>query len=280
VTAKLLGALLAWIVRILVYTWRVRVILPEGLSAARQPIVFAFWHGQQLGLLAAARRRPALVMVSHSKDGAIQTGVMSRLGFRVVRGSTSRGALRATKTIVEELRARELDAVFAADGPRGPQHQAKPGAAKVAELAGALLVPLASAASHCFVLRGAWDRFEIPLPFARVVIVAHPPINPLHPTLLTTAIDAASAAAKKEISHPVGCPPSGTSKGRHEARQEGRKGGRIFEIGERRTPLSEPKNSSLRSSTPSGITKRVRLPFSSCEIPDPNSPRISAEKAT
>ncbi len=197
--AFLMGVLLACVVRVLAWTWRVRVLVPEGLFERREPLVFAFWHGQQLALLAARRRRPALVLVSRSQDGAIQNGAMRALGFRVVRGSSSRGGASAARAIVRELCRGELDAVFAADGPRGPRHRAKPGAARAALLCRGTLVPLASAASRSWVVRRAWDRFEIPRPFSEVVIVAGSPIDPRRQSLLSEAIDAAERAAREEL---------------------------------------------------------------------------------
>ena len=39
-----------------------------------------------------------------------------------------------------------------------------------AALSGARLVPVAAAGRRVVVLKGTWDRFEIPLPFSRVAI--------------------------------------------------------------------------------------------------------------
>ena len=142
-----------------------------------RPIVFAFWHGQQMLLLAArsTRRRPRGVMVSWSRDGALQSGVMRALGFRVVRGSSSRGGAGGLRGLLRVLR-HGGDSVFAVDGPRGPAFQAKRGAALAAVRADALLVPIAASRSSGWRLSRAWDRFEIPRPFSRVVVVVGAPI--------------------------------------------------------------------------------------------------------
>ena len=194
---RLLGRLLALFVRLWAATWRVTIVHEAGADAA--PRVIAFWHGMQLPLV-AARARPAVALVSWSKDGEIQSAVMSGLGLSVVRGSSSRGGAGALKAVVRSLSA-GLDAVFAVDGPRGPLRRAKRGAAEAARLAHAAVVPVGSAASRVIVLEKTWDRFTIPWPFSRVVIVAGSPIDPASaaraPELVERAIERAEARAEE-----------------------------------------------------------------------------------
>jgi lysophospholipid acyltransferase (LPLAT)-like uncharacterized protein len=161
--------------------------------------VFAFWHGQQMALLAAPRMAETAVMVSLSRDGSLQTEVMRRAGLVVVRGSSSRGGARALSRIVRLLRE-GTSAAFAVDGPRGPRGVAKPGAALAAAASGAALVPVASAARRTIVVRSAWDRFEIPVPFSQVAVVAGPPLLGRDavdaPELIGSGIEAARRCAE------------------------------------------------------------------------------------
>jgi lysophospholipid acyltransferase (LPLAT)-like uncharacterized protein len=165
---------LSLVVRVWVGTLRIRLVADELETPA--PRVFAFWHGQQMALLAAPEAAGTAVMVSWSRDGALQTEVMRRAGLVVVRGSSSRGGARALSRIVHLLRG-GTSAAFAVDGPRGPRGIAKPGAALAAAAAGAALVPLASASRRAIVVTTAWDRFEIPIPFSEVAVVAGPPLH-------------------------------------------------------------------------------------------------------
>jgi lysophospholipid acyltransferase (LPLAT)-like uncharacterized protein len=167
---RALGALLAALVRVWARTWRVRWV--DAPPAERA--VYAFWHGQQMALVAARRGTPLATLVSLSRDGELQASVMRRLGLDVVRGSSSSGGARGLRGMIRAVRA-GADAAFAVDGPRGPAHRAKAGALVVGERARARIVPLASAARRTWVLRGAWDRFEIPLPFTTVAIAAGAP---------------------------------------------------------------------------------------------------------
>jgi len=172
------GFLLGLLVRVWVATWRVRVRGPEGLFDLDVPLVFAFWHGRQMALLGARRRRPAVTLVSWSKDGELQAGAMRALGFRVVRGSSSRGGAAGLRRLARALTRRARDAVFAVDGPRGPARFAKPGVARAAKLTRGLVVPVGSAVSRSIRIGRSWDEFEIPLPFARVVVVLGAPLGP------------------------------------------------------------------------------------------------------
>ena len=187
----LVGRLIGVLVRCWAGTWRTECrVAPELVVDAQH--VFAFWHGQQMPLLAVPRRRPTAVLVSHSRDGALQAGGLGSLGLWVLRGSPSCGGAEGLRRMLGALRE-GMDAAFAVDGPRGPRYRAKAGAGWVAARSGALLVPVGVAASRRIVLRRSWDRFEIPLPFARVCVFLGAPVSG---RCLTRGIELATARAR------------------------------------------------------------------------------------
>jgi lysophospholipid acyltransferase (LPLAT)-like uncharacterized protein len=159
------------------------------------PWVLAFFHGTQWPLLAWKRRRPTLVMVSHSNDGALQARALGMLGFLVVRGSSSRGGVRALSSIVRAMRSGDVDAAFAVDGPRGPYGEVKPGAALAASRAGGVVVPMGSAMVRGKTFRRAWDRFALAWPFTRVAVVLGPPVPGDDAAAVAEAIEAANVKA-------------------------------------------------------------------------------------
>jgi lysophospholipid acyltransferase (LPLAT)-like uncharacterized protein len=204
---QLIGFMIGWLVRLWVATWRVRMVVDPALDlTCPSPLVFAFWHGQQMPLL-SVRRRSTAALVSLSRDGELQSGVMRGLQIEVIRGSASRAGAAGLKAMIRVLRAGR-DAAFAADGSRGPLHRAKPGAASAAMLAGLSLVPVAGAARRRIVLARAWDRFELPLPFTRVVVYVGAPVDARSalqaPHLLERAIDAARSRAQELLDASVG----------------------------------------------------------------------------
>lgn len=208
-----LGFAVGLVVRAWLATLNVAVhVADERVLGASEPLVLAFWHGQQMALCRWRRRRRTFVMVSWSKDGDLQSGVMRALGLSVVRGSSSRGGGHALRRVVRVLRAQAGDAAFAADGPRGPRARAKLGAAEAARLARARLVPMAAAVRRLRVLRRAWDQFEVPLPFSRVQIVIGAPLDAerarREPELLDECIEAARREAEKRLARTVADPAS------------------------------------------------------------------------
>lgn len=191
----MLAFFVAWLVRAWLCLLRVRVHAHPSLASEQGPLVWVFWHGTQMAVLAGPRRRPTAVLVSLSRDGELQTGVMRRHGMVVVRGSSSRRAAGGLRGLLREL-ARGHDAAFAVDGPRGPLHRVKPGALACARRAGARIVPIGVAASRAWVLSRTWDRFVLPMPFSRVAIVLGAPLSPDVATgALESAIHEANAAA-------------------------------------------------------------------------------------
>lgn len=173
------GFAIGLIARIWLATLRVRVTLDPGLEAVcDRPWVLAFWHGTQWPLLAWPRRRPTVVLVSLSRDGCMQARALAVQGFRVVRGSSSRGGARGLAALVGTMRREGADAAFAVDGPHGPRGVVKEGAIFAARSAGGVVVPMAGAVHRGIVLERAWDRFAIAWPFTRVDVALGCPIDP------------------------------------------------------------------------------------------------------
>jgi lysophospholipid acyltransferase (LPLAT)-like uncharacterized protein len=164
------GALIAALVRVIRLTWRVRthneVLLQDALDG--DGAVLVFWHGEQLPMVPQHRSTRIVGMASLSRDGSLLAEVIGRLGYGLVRGGSSRGsvsALRQARRALEE----GLSPAVAVDGPRGPANEVKLGALALAAWSGRPIVYAVSQCSLAIRLR-SWDRFQIPLPGARVDI--------------------------------------------------------------------------------------------------------------
>lgn len=158
-------------------TLRVRDInaLPDWTKKPYESVVFAFWHGEQFVACYRHRGQGVVIMSSMSRDGEIQTGILQRCGYRVVRGSSTRGG---EKALVESIRLvrKGASAAFAVDGPKGPYHKIKPGIIYLAQKTGRPVVPVSTASRRCRVFAKAWDRYELPLPFTKSVIMYGTPV--------------------------------------------------------------------------------------------------------
>jgi hypothetical protein len=134
-------------------------------------IIVPVWHQRLFPALAYIRKfreiRP-IIMISQSRDGELIADIAQRLGFVPVRGSSSRGGAEALTTIVRKLE--ENPAVgHVVDGPRGPKGKVKPGLIRMAQLSGAVILPLIVSADKAWIA-GSWDRSLIPKPFSRVTV--------------------------------------------------------------------------------------------------------------
>jgi len=159
------------LVRLLGRTWRISASHDAEIAklrAAGQPIVFSLWHGDLLPLLYHHRDEGVTVLISEHGDGEIIARIAESLGYRTVRGSTSRGAARALLELAREVEDGH-DLAITPDGPRGPAKTVAPGVAVVANRAAAPVIGAAVFAPSAWRLK-SWDRFLIPRPFARVSI--------------------------------------------------------------------------------------------------------------
>jgi len=157
--------------RLLALSWRITTVDEERwrtLYAARRPHVFLLWHEALLPLLWQHRRQSITIVVSEARDGQYLAEFAAALGYRAVRGSSTRGAARALLGAVRELRSGNAVA-FTPDGPRGPRREMKPGVVAAAQRGGGVVVPLHAEADRAWRL-DSWDRFMIPKPGARVQI--------------------------------------------------------------------------------------------------------------
>ena len=181
---RLVGATASMAARALGATLRLDVVGADSVAplwTARRPIVYAMWHGRILMAPWANARlrrthgaRRVTVLASRSRDGELVARYVERFGLSVVRGSSSRGGAIALRALIRTLRNGD-DVVIVPDGPRGPRGQVQPGVIALAAVAGASLVPMAIGARPVRTL-ASWDRFQIPWPFARVVVAFGAPI--------------------------------------------------------------------------------------------------------
>lgn len=114
-------------------------------------------------------------MISRSFDGECIARTVEKLGFRPVRGSSSRGGARALIGMRQELEQGH-PAVFTADGPRGPLYVAKPGAVLLARKTGYKICCFHVAVERAWVLK-SWDRMMVPKPFSRAAFYITSPIT-------------------------------------------------------------------------------------------------------
>ena len=147
----------------------------ERTYAAGRRCIFSFWHCAMIGVVWWARNRGIVVMNSTNFDGQWTRKVIERLGFGTAQGSSTRGGLEALMIMAKRLEEGR-DAAFTIDGPRGPRFVAKPGPAMLARRSGDPIIAFHVAYSRAKTFESTWDKFQMPLPFSKVIIAIAPPI--------------------------------------------------------------------------------------------------------
>jgi lysophospholipid acyltransferase (LPLAT)-like uncharacterized protein len=220
---KAIGFAGGWLVRLWIGTLRYRY-RPMGANLDptrpnfRGRYLYAFWHESILMPAYQYGRRDIHVLISEHADGQLIAEACRHLGFRVVRGSATRGGARAVRQMVRRSRSAHL--AITPDGPRGPRRQVQPGIVYLAALTGLPIVPFGIAFERAWRM-SSWDRFALPCPWSSAVCVTAEPIHvpeelrkdQLEPYRLRVqqAMDEASAAAERIVR---GQPPANTTSGR------------------------------------------------------------------
>jgi len=156
-------------VRLIGPTLRWQVSIEEGgPPSERFRGVCVFWHRCIIPAMYWYRRRAIAVMTSSSFDGECIARIIERFGFLAVRGSSSRGGVRALLAMRKVLEQGHTVA-FTIDGPRGPRYVAKPGPVLLARHAGVPIYCFHIAVEKAWVLK-SWDGFMIPKPFSRALL--------------------------------------------------------------------------------------------------------------
>ena len=165
------------LVRLIGPTLRYAVSIEEGGPASDWicPVVYVFWHRCVIPALYWYRGKDIAVMTSSSFDGEYIARIIEKFGYRAVRGSSTRGGVRALlgmHTEIEQGRA----VAFTIDGPRGPRYVAKSGPVLLARNVQLPVIAFYCAVERAWVLN-SWDRFMIPKPFSRVVLRVSRAVN-------------------------------------------------------------------------------------------------------
>ena len=178
IAGLVLPFLARWIIRGVTSTVRIRKLgmeVLDSLEARGSRAILVFFHGRQFLLAGVMADRGVGLIISLSRDGELQTRVMTGLGFKVVRGSASRSGVRGLIGM-RKLLAQGYHASFAVDGPKGPIHEVKPGAVYLAKKTGYPLVGISASARPAHIFTRAWDRYLLPWPFGKGVVILGEPI--------------------------------------------------------------------------------------------------------
>lgn len=157
----------------------------DALRADGRGFVAAFWHGRLLFTpFCVPQGQRTLAVISNSRDGDLIGAIVARFGVEAVRGSSNdprktdrdKGGREAFGAALAALQAGAVVGITP-DGPRGPRMRAQPGVAVLSAAAQVPVLPLAVSTRRGRLL-GSWDRFLMPRPFDRGVVLYDAPLPP------------------------------------------------------------------------------------------------------
>lgn len=139
--------------------------------------IFATWHETLLLPSYIYGAAQSYTLISSSQDGEIIARILGRLGWQVIRGSSTRNAVTAVRRVLDVMNGgSRTHLTITADGPRGPRRTLKSGLVFLAAKTGMPIIPVGISYDRPLRAR-SWDRFAIPRPFSRAQIVLAAPIR-------------------------------------------------------------------------------------------------------
>lgn len=176
----LLAYIVCWLLKIIKCTqrWQYVGLRDENQQhwTAKDPCILAFWHSQQLFMpwvfnseAKSPQRKQLTALASEHGDGRLAAALMKAFGITSIPGSSSKGGARAMIAMKKSLEKGNHIAITV-DGPRGPVHQVKSGAVKLAAISQTFVRPVALACSSQWTFK-SWDKMFIPKPFAKVILI-------------------------------------------------------------------------------------------------------------
>ncbi len=149
--------------------------LPKERS--NKACLIAFWHGEILMnpfLYKKFMKNVKMsLMISDHFDGELIARTASYFDFGIVRGSSTRGGIKALKESFRLIDQGESIAITP-DGPRGPRRSVADGIVAIAQKKDLPIVVYRYSASSFWEMK-SWDKFIIPKPFSTLEFYASEP---------------------------------------------------------------------------------------------------------
>ena len=182
IRSPFLVAVAGWCIAMLVRTWmrtiRFEYHPQEGRYDPNDPgfqgrFLYCFWHEHILVPASQYARKDIQVLTSKHADGQMIARAIRALGFATVAGSSTRGGAEAVKEMLRQGETCHL--AITPDGPRGPRREVQAGVGYLALKSNLPVVAFGVAYSNCWRFK-SWDRFALPKPFSRAILVTGKPL--------------------------------------------------------------------------------------------------------
>ena len=145
----------------------------------KKPYIVAFWHENILMspflYKKIFKNAKISIIISNHFDGELIAKSVSFFGFEAIRGSSSKGGIKALKESFRKINLGHSIAITP-DGPRGPRHSVADGIVAIAQKKGLKIMAFNYKISSYWRLN-SWDQFIIPKPFSSIDFYASEPFS-------------------------------------------------------------------------------------------------------
>ena len=131
--------------------------------------IFSFWHNNISIAIWVLKNQNLISLVSASSDGEIAARLIQAMGNNPVRGSSSKGGIKALLSMIKLIK-KGANGAITPDGPRGPKYEMQSGAIILAQKTGLPLIPLHIEATRQWVFSKSWDQHKLPKPFSTIIV--------------------------------------------------------------------------------------------------------------
>ncbi|MBU3980114.1 MAG: lysophospholipid acyltransferase family protein, partial [Proteobacteria bacterium] len=167
---ELIGILGKLLIDILFYTTRIELKGFEKVEPIinSRKFIWALWHSRLLLPNYLSKGLDGTAMVSGSEDGEFVARILKKQGHEAIRGSTTRGGIKALSALIRKLKEKQRPSIIIPDGPQGPRFKVKLGIIILARETGHPILPFSYSAKKIKVF-ASWDRFILPYPFTKCI---------------------------------------------------------------------------------------------------------------
>ena len=141
-----------------------------------QAVIIAAWHNSFLTVFMNLAKNQFYGMAgNHQPDAEIIARTGKKLGWKLIRGSSTDGGKKAYDDMLEILQKPTIVFAITPDGPQGPAKTPKAGTIRAAQKTGALIIPTSGQSTRRWSFTN-WDTFYLTKPFGKTALFFGKPI--------------------------------------------------------------------------------------------------------
>ena len=170
----------------------------------KKSVIISVWHGNLLIPFMNLATNHYYGLAGTNRDAEIIAKIGLKLGWQLLRGSSSEKGPEIFSEIVNLLNNPPCLVAMTPDGPKGPERIPKPGIIRAAQKTGAAIIPVASCSTKNWQFIN-WHTFFLEKPFGKIFLEFGAPIsfniNDDFESCEKTLIDAMNDVEKKNTSY-------------------------------------------------------------------------------